>query len=175
TGRGARQDTTNGARQDNDRDGEPTWGAFWIEGRVRPLAEMAVQRGVLPHAAMHAVDRLAARIDDVAGPPEPPARVHGDLWSGNVHVAADGTPWLVDPSAHGGHRETDLAMLSLFGGVDMRTVLAAYEEVTPLAGGWRDRVALHQLVPLLPHVVLLGAGYVASTRAALAAYVHPGF
>lgn len=152
-----------------------SWGAFWIDGRVRPLAEMAVQRGALPSAVLHTVDRLAERIDDLAGPPEPPARVHGDLWSGNVHVDVEGAPWLVDPSAHGGHRETDLAMLALFGGFDMRTVLAAYEEVAPLADGWRNRVALHQLVPLLAHVVLFGAGYVAPTRAAFAAYVDPAF
>jgi fructosamine-3-kinase len=149
----------------------PTWGEFWIEGRVRPLATRAVAAGELPERALHAVDRLAQIIADVAGPAEPPARVHGDLWSGNVHVDRDGRPWLVDPSAHGGHRETDLAMLQLFGGVDGTAVRAAYEDVAPLAGGWPDRVALHQLVPLLAHVVLFGASYAGATHRAFARYV----
>jgi fructosamine-3-kinase len=148
-----------------------TWGEFWIEGRVRPLAAMAIAAGELPERALHAVDRLADVIDSVAGPDQPPARVHGDLWSGNVHVDREGRPWLVDPSAHGGHRETDLAMLDLFGGVDVATVRAAYQEVAPLAEGWRDRVALHQLVPLLAHAVLFGASYAAPTHRAFARYV----
>jgi fructosamine-3-kinase len=148
-----------------------TWGEFWIEGRVRPLALRATAAGLLPDDARHAVDRVAAAIDDIAGPRQPPARVHGDLWSGNVHIDRDGTPWLVDPSAHGGHRETDLAMLELFGGVDVARVRAAYQAVTPLADGWQSRIALHQLVPLLAHVVLFGTSYVAPTRRAFEAYV----
>jgi len=148
-----------------------TWGEFWIEGRVRPLAAIAVDRGELPPAALRSIDALADRIDEVAGPPEAPARVHGDLWAGNVHVDVSGNPWLVDPSAHGGHRETDLAMLALFGGVDVGRVIQAYEEVTPLADGWRDRVSLHQLAPLLAHVALFGRGYIDATRHALEVYV----
>ena len=96
----------------------------------------------------------------VAAPAEPPARLHGDLWSGNVLWAPDGA-WLIDPAAHGGHRETDLAMLALFGCPHLDRVLAAYDEAAPLADGWRDRVPLHQLFPLLVHVVLFGRGYAA--------------
>ncbi len=60
--------------------------------------------------------------------------------------AADDRAWLVDPAAHGGHRETDLAELALFGGAPhLDAVLGAYQEVYPLADGWRDRVPLHQL------------------------------
>jgi fructosamine-3-kinase len=152
-------------------DQRPSWGQFWIEGRVRPLTRQAVDARILPSSALDAVDRLAVRIDEVAGPPEPAARVHGDLWWGNVHVDIAGVPWFVDPSAHGGHRETDHAMLSLFGGADVERVRAAYEEVSPLAHGWRERVALHQIVPLLAHVVLFGAAYVPSARAAFSAYI----
>ena len=67
--------------------------------------------------------------------------------------------WLIDPAAHGGHRETDLAMLSLFGAPHLDAILAAYQQVTPLADGWRGRVPLHQLHPLLVHVCLFGASY----------------
>ena len=80
----------------------------------------------------------------------------------SIGVLADrtGRPWLIDPAAYGGHREVDLAMLALFGRVPART-LAAYEEVSPLADGWRDRVELWQLFPLLVHAVLFGGGYLA--------------
>ena len=91
-------------------------------------------------------------------PPGGPALLHGDLWWGNVLFGADGRSWLIDPSVHGGHPEEDLAMLALFGAVPRR-VLAAYEEVHPLAAGWRHRVALFQLYPLLVHTVLFGGGY----------------
>jgi fructosamine-3-kinase len=94
------------------------------------------------------------------------ARLHGDLWTGNILWAEDGRPWLIDPSAYGGRREVDLAMLSLFGGLGGR-FNAAYEEVWPLADGHEDRVPLYQLYPLLVHAVLFGGGY--GTRAVVAA------
>ena len=94
----------------------------------------------------------------VDAPEEPPARLHGDLWSGNVLADRDGRPWLIDPAAYGGHREMDLAMLELFGSIPARTA-AAYGEVAPLADGWRERIPLWQLFPLLVHAVLFGGGY----------------
>ncbi len=99
------------------------------------------------------------RIVDLAGPDEPPARLHGDLWSGNVVFARDGPVHVIDPAAHGGHRETDLAMLALFGLPQLQRVVEAYQEVTPLADGWAERVALHQLFPLLVHTALFGSSY----------------
>ena len=92
--------------------------------------------------------------------------MHGDLWSGNVHVDGQGRPWLIDPAAYGGHREVDLAMLHLFG-APRPAVVAAYEEALPLADGWRDRLALWQLEPLLAHAVMFGGGYGASALAVL--------
>ena len=94
----------------------------------------------------------------LAGPPEPPSRIHGDCWSGNV-LWSGGRGWLIDPAAQGGHRETDLAMLALFGAPYLDRILAAYSDVAPLAAGWRDRVPLHQLHPLLVHACLFGSGY----------------
>jgi fructosamine-3-kinase len=94
----------------------------------------------------------------IGGPEEPPSRVHGDLWNGNVLWSEDGAV-LIDPAAHGGHRESDLAMLALFGLPFLEPLLAAYHEVHPLAAGWRERVGLHQLYPLLVHAVLFGRGY----------------
>lgn len=136
----------------------PDWPAFYGERRLLPLARLAHDRGALPAEAPALLDRVLARLHDLAGPPEPPARVHGDLWGGNVMVDREQRPWLIDPAAHGGHRELDLAMLRLFGGPGPRC-FSAYEEVAPLAPGAAERVALWQLAPLLLHAALFGGGY----------------
>lgn len=133
------------------------WRALWIERRLLPAATIAIARG---RGAAWWPDAIARIPDDALGPAEPPARLHGDLWSGNVHVTG-GAPALIDPAVYGGHREVDLAMLALFGTVSGRT-RAAYEEVWPLADGWRERVAMWQLYPLLCHAALFGGGYAAS-------------
>lgn len=134
------------------------WPTFYAERRVLPFLRDAVDSGAVAASDAGIVERVCTRLGELAGPPEPPARLHGDLWSGNLLCDVDARPWLVDPAAHGGHRETDLAMLALFGGRSERFV-AAYEEVHPLADGWRAREALHQLHPLLVHAVLFGGSY----------------
>jgi fructosamine-3-kinase len=145
------------------------WPAFYAESRLLPLARMAADRGALDAGGVRAVESVAARIGELAGPAEPPARLHGDLWSGNVHAGADGRPWLIDPAAYGGHREIDLAMLSLFGSPGA-SFGNAYDEVWPRAQGHQERVALHQLLPLLVHAVLFGGGYGTSARRAAERY-----
>jgi fructosamine-3-kinase len=100
---------------------------------------------------------LAARLPGLL-PPGGPVLLHGDLWWGNVLWGADGAPWLIDPSVHGGHPEEDLAMLALFGPIPDRT-LHAYADAGVVEEGWEDRVALFQLVPLLVHTVLFGGAY----------------
>jgi fructosamine-3-kinase len=142
-----------------------SWADWYAEQRLAPYLVMARDRGFLSPAEVTAVEAVAARAGEIAGPPEPPARIHGDLWSGNV-VWSQGQGWLVDPAAHGGHRETDLAMLALFGAPYLEQILRAYDEVAPLADGWRARVPFHQLHPLLVHVCLFGASYAGQVRAA---------
>lgn len=140
-----------------------TWTDLYAEHRLRPLARRASERGALPAGTEALVDRVCERLPELAGPAEPPARLHGDLWSGNVIADAAGRPYLIDPAAYGGHREIDLAMLRLFGGPGPRC-LAAYDEADPLAEGHRERVELWQLLPLLVHAVLFGGGYGASVE-----------
>jgi fructosamine-3-kinase len=147
-----------------------TWSAFYVTRRLEPQVRAAIDRGHAPATWHRAFDRLFSRMEAIAGPPEPPARLHGDLWGGNVMSDEAGAPCLIDPAVYGGHREIDLAMLRLFGGVGPRA-FAAYEEAMPLAEGHADRVALYQLYPLLVHVNLFGGGYASSVEHALRRYV----
>jgi len=135
------------------------WGEFFAQARIVALLPLARARGVLDDDEVAVFDRLAGRVaSGTFDTGEPPARLHGDLWSGNVlWTAADAV--LIDPAAHGGSREADLAMLALFGAPHLEQVLAAYDEAAPLPDGWRDRVLLHQVHPLLLHAVLFGGSY----------------
>lgn len=140
-----------------------SWGTFYADERLEPMGGLAGRQ--LDASTRRGLDEVAAwcragRFDDRHGP----ARLHGDLWSGNVMWTVDGVV-LIDPAAHGGHRETDLAMLALFGCPHLGEVLTAYESVHPLQDGWQDRVGLHQLYPLLAHVVLFGGSYAAHVDA----------
>jgi fructosamine-3-kinase len=156
--------------------GAPAFGApppaWYAEHRVLPYLRLAVDDGIVRPAEAAVFEQVCERLPELAGPAEPPARLHGDLWNGNVLWGADGRAWLIDPAAHGGHRETDLAMLHLFGCPHLDEVLDGYQQAAPLADGWTDRVGLHQLFPLLVHAVLFGRGYaeqaLAEARAALA-------
>jgi len=146
--------------------GHEKWGEFYAEERLRPMADLAVRR--LSTDARRLVDAVIERCaagdfdDDDA-----PARLHGDLWSGNVMWTTDSVV-LIDPAAHGGHRETDLAMLALFGCPHLGDVLSGYQSVRTLRKGWRGRAGLHQLYPLLAHVRLFGGGYARQAEAAAA-------
>jgi fructosamine-3-kinase len=151
-------------------DPAPDWPTFYARSRLEPLVALCLERGTLSASGARAVERVCARIDDLAGAAEPPARLHGDLWGGNVLAGADGRARLIDPAAYGGHREVDLAMLRLFGAPSER-VFAAYDEAAPLADGHRERVELWQLFPLLVHAALFGGSYGASVERAAVRYV----
>jgi fructosamine-3-kinase len=158
---------------DNTPPGKPDWGSWYAQRRLLPYLRRARDDGAVSRAEVSLVESVIGRIGELAGPPEPPSRIHGDLWWGNV-VWSGGRGWLIDPAAHGGHRETDLAMLDLFSAPELDEILLGYTETVPLAEGWLSRVPLHQLHPLLVHVCLFGGGYTAqlatAARAALAAH-----
>lgn len=144
----------------------PTWAEFYATRRVQPYLKIAGERGQLSEEDAADIEKAVERIPNVAGPLEPPARVHGDLWSGNVVWGTDGLAYVVDPAAHGGHRESDLAMLALFGCPHLLRILEAYDEAAPLAEGWQSRVPLHQLHPLLVRAAARGGSYGARAGAA---------
>jgi len=138
------------------------WATWYAEHRVLPYVRLAVDAGTFDSEQATLFERACARLPALT---EPPARLHGDLWNGNV--LWDGREaWLIDPAAHGGHRETDLAMLHLFGCPHLDRVLAAYQEAAPLADGWAERTGAHQLFPLLVHTVLFGQSYAGQAVAA---------
>ena len=147
-----------------------TWAEFYAARRVLPYLRLARDRGAATAEQAAAIEAVLPRLAELV-PEEPPARLHGDLWNGNVLWGLDGQVWLIDPAAYGGHREVDLAMLALFGLPHLPRALDAYAEAAaetaPLAEGWEDRVVLHQVFPLLVHACHFGGGY--AGRAAEAA------
>ena len=158
--------TTGSRRLPNDPC--PTWVEFYATQRLLPLARLAGDATALPPSAIKRLEAAADRLAELGGDVEPPARLHGDLWAGNRLIDASGTSWLIDPAAHGGHREFDLAMMRLFGGFGP-DCHAAYAQEYPLSDGWEARVPLHQLAPLVVHAIKFGGGYVAGVDQALSA------
>lgn len=146
-----------------------TWGAFYAAERVQPFLRIAVDAGNITHSEASVVESACGRVaagefDDG----EPPSRLHGDLWNGNVFWTEAGVV-MIDPAAHGGHRESDLAMLALFGCPHLEAIVDGYEAVQPLRADWRERTPLHQLHPLAVHAAGHGRSYgVALHTAALA-------
>ena len=138
-----------------------TWGAFYAEARLEPTVRRCRDAGQFDERAASSFERLIDRVGSGdLDTDDGPARLHGDLWSGNVMWTPTGGT-LIDPAAHGGHRETDLALLALFGAPHLDEILVGYDEVHPPAEGRAARVELHQLHCLLAHAVLFGGGYAA--------------
>lgn len=141
------------------------WVDFFREKRLGVQLSLPGAQRHLPSGIKRRFELLFNKLEQLLGPEEPPARVHGDLWGGNAFFSARG-PAIFDPAAYAGHREVDLAMMRLFGGFNART-FAAYEAVYPLAPGHEERVSIYQLYPLLVHLNLFGAGYIGSIEDAL--------
>lgn len=145
-----------------------TWPEFYVQERLTPQIRIARDQGALSTADLSAFDHLCRQIPELV-PVEPPALVHGDLWSGNYLTDPGRTPWLIDPAVAFNHRETDIAMSLLFGGFSQR-FYEVYQSRFPLKAGWQDRTGLFQLYPLLIHVNLFGGGYLRSVREILKRY-----
>ncbi|HJO34834.1 MAG: fructosamine kinase family protein [Pseudomonadota bacterium] len=139
------------------------WGAFFAARRLAPLLGRLAGRDAALDAAGQRL--LAALPRLLAGHHPPASLLHGDLWRGNVALDAQGRATLFDPAVHAGDRESDLAMMALFGGLE--AVLAAYEARWPLPPGHERRRALYQSYHLLNHYLLFGAGYGRQARSAI--------
>lgn len=143
--------------------------AYLAEGRLLPMVRLGIRRGSLDDSDLALTQRVIDRLPELLwrAADDKPARVHGDLWSGNVMWTADRgrtEAVLIDPAAHGGHREEDLAMLHLFGMSYLSQIMDGYQSVHPLKSGYRDRITLWQLYPIAGHCVFFGGGYVSEYR-----------
>lgn len=145
------------------------WPEFYLHRRLAPLVSRAVDEGRLDPDTIGILSALEPRVEELCGPLTSPALLHGDLWGGNRLVDRGDRSWLIDPACFWGHPEVDLAMMQLFGGFGPEC-FDAYQEVSPLAAGWHDRVAWYQLAPLLVHAILFGGGYGAAALRALSRY-----
>lgn len=145
-----------------------TWTEFYAQRRILPLFEQARDEGYFSKEDSEALDRLLKQLPELI-PPEPPSLLHGDLWNGNYLVTEHSSPALIDPAVYFGHREMDWGMMCLFGNFAER-LYPAYQTHYPLQPGWRSRLPLMQLYPLLVHVLLFGGSYVSSVRAVLRRY-----
>jgi protein-ribulosamine 3-kinase len=144
------------------------WGEFFIRERLEPQVRLATDAGLLPAESLSHFESLYRILDGIF-PPERPSLVHGDLWSGNYLVTDEGQAALIDPAAYYGHREVDIAMSTLFGGFS-RDFYEGYHSEYPLAAGWRDRLDVYNLYPLLVHLNLFGRGYLGQVLAILRKY-----
>jgi len=147
-----------------------SWAEFYRIRRLEPLWRRAVDNGLVDARLSRSFDALLVKLDELCGPAEPPARLHGDLWGGNLHSDERGAPVLIDPAVYGGRREVDLAMMRLFGGFGPR-VFDAYAEAYALSPGHEERVLLYQLYPLMVHLNLFGRSYLSGVQRALGRYV----
>jgi len=146
-----------------------SWTDFFIRERLKPQLELAGRRSLLPAPVYQKFEKLFTKLSSLL-PDERPSLLHGDLWSGNVITSPEGEPCLIDPAVYYGHREMDLAMTELFGGFDS-DYLEAYHEVLPLTPGYKQRVDLYNLYPLLVHVNLFGQAYVSQVLSILKRFV----
>lgn len=139
-----------------------TWSEFLITERLEPQTKMAFESGLFDITAIRQIEKLYNKLGDLL-PIEPPSLLHGDLWSGNLITGKDGNPFIIDPAVYFGHREIDIAMTRLFGGFP-EAFYESYNHYRPLETGWKERIPLNQLYPLLVHVNLFGGGYVSQVR-----------
>lgn len=138
------------------------WYSFFIEERLEKQLKLGRDNGEIPSSIVHHFEKLYHVLPEIV-PVEPPALLHGDLWSGNFMTGPDGKACLIDPAVYYGHRESDIAMTQLFGGF-ANDFYTEYNRAFPLAKGWEKRVDILNLYPLLIHVNLFGGGYLGQVK-----------
>jgi fructosamine-3-kinase len=146
------------------------WGRFFTERRLAPQLERLAHGG---HPLPGAEALLTSTPSWLAGHRPEPCLVHGDLWSGNAGVLADGRGAIFDPAAHRADREVDLAMAGLFGGFPA-AFFEGYQGEWPLPSGYRSRVDLYNLYHLLNHANLFGGPYAGQAARLIARLLRDG-
>jgi len=153
-------------QQRNDK--HESWNLFYAECRIMPLAMQLLNSNAFSKNDVTAAEELCEKFNEIF-PNESPALLHGDLWSGNFMVAANGYAAIFDPAVYYGHRQMDIGMAKLFGGFDQR-FYDAYEEIYPLEKDWKQRLQLTQLYPLLIHALLFRGHYIDKARTIIKYY-----
>lgn len=146
-----------------------SWSDFFIECRLKPQVGLAAYNHLIDDAMCRKFEVLYDKLPAIF-PEESPALLHGDLWSGNVHISPGGYASIIDPAVHFGHREMDLAFTKLFGGFDP-AFYHSYNESFPLFTGWEDRQEIFALYPLMVHVNLFGLSYLPAVERTLKHYM----
>ncbi len=141
------------------------WISFFVEERLNTQLRLAYDTNLINKLVLRGFERLFKVLNEIF-PEEPPALLHGDLWSGNFMIDFQGNPCLIDPAVYYGYREMDLAMSRLFGGFDP-SFYEAYHECFPLDKGWEQRIEICNLYPLLVHANLFGGHYVSQVASIL--------
>jgi fructosamine-3-kinase len=147
-----------------------SWVEFFRERRLLYAARVAHGAGRLPEEDLIRVGRLADRLDDLIGEPNPPALVHGDAWRGNV-LAKDGRiSAFLDPAIYHADPEIELAFISLFNSFG-DAFMRRYAELRSIRDGFFEtRRDLYNLYPLLIHTYYFGGGYLGSVQRILARF-----
>ena len=144
------------------------WSEFYTNHRLIALTAKARDQGLFEKKHCNWVEKLCQRLDELI-PACKPSLIHGDLWSGNLLIDTSGHPVLIDPAVYYGHPEMDWAMLSLFGSYPVEA-LDHYQNLHPLEKGLNERKDIHQLYPLMVHLILFGKGYLNGVESTLKKY-----
>jgi fructosamine-3-kinase len=145
-----------------------SWKTFFIENRLQPQIEMAAGKGLLSSRQLSLLEKLIQQIGELFNE-EPPALLHGDLWSGNFICDEKSQPVLIDPAVYFGHRSIDLAMTTLFGGFD-KSFYEGYHFHYPLSPHHQEQWDICNLYPLLVHLNLFGSSYLGAIETTLKKY-----
>lgn len=156
-----------GSLSQSNRD-HASWAEFYTQERLLPQLKMGLERQLLSSNELPSETRLLKTCEN-RFTKTTPSLLHGDLWSGNYLISADGTPYLIDPAVYYGHYEVDLAMTRLFGGFDSSFYLA-HSEHFPKVEGEKERNDLYQLYYLLVHLNLFGRSYYSQVKQLLKTY-----